>query len=175
MAKQKETTVDDLTFDAANARSHGLKNKKAIDDSIRQFKAGRSILIDADGIIRAGNGTAEAWQKTGGKVRVIESDGTELIAVKRTDLSGANAMAYAIADNRASELAEWDDDILASQLESLGESGIDLESLGFNNLDLERLNKEADAGGENAEIGNELFDDLNTVCPKCGFEFESDE
>ena len=142
MAKQKETTIDDLTFDAANARKHPEKNKKAIADSMKQFKAGRSILIDADNIIRAGNGTAEAWKESGGKVRVIESDGTELIAVKRTDLKGAEAMAYAIADNRAGELAKWDDEILGSQLEVLRQDGFDLSELSFEEADLNGLIEE---------------------------------
>jgi site-specific DNA-methyltransferase (adenine-specific)/site-specific DNA-methyltransferase (cytosine-N4-specific) len=139
MAEQKETTVDDFKFDSANARKHGDKNKKSIADSMKQFGAGRSILVDADGVIRAGNGTAEAWKQSGGKIRVVESDGKELIVVKRTDLRGAEAMAYAIADNRAGELAEWDDEILGTQLDELKASGVDLELLGFDAKDLNEL------------------------------------
>ena len=138
-AKSDETTtMDDLVFDAANVRVHTDKNKQAIRNSVKQFKAGRSILLDADNVIRAGNGTAEAWKEAGGKVRIIESDGSELIAVKRTDLKGAEAMAYAIADNRSSELAEWDDENLAAQLQEL-ESDFDLEELGFDSDDLEEV------------------------------------
>ena len=136
MSEQKETTVDDFKFDSANARKHGDKNKKVIENSLKQFGAGRSILVDADGVIRAGNGTAEAWKQSGGKIRVVESDGKELIVVKRTDLRGAEAMAYAIADNRASELADWDDSVLASQLDLL-DGQFDLSQIGFNEDDIE--------------------------------------
>ncbi len=146
MAKQKESTIDDLTFDTANARKHGEKNKKAIADSMKQFGAGRSILADADGVIRAGNGTAEAWKQSGGKIRVVESDGKELIVVKRTDLRGADAMAYAIADNRAGELADWDDDVLSSQLDLLS-NDFDLSKLGFEKDDLESLLPEKGSEG----------------------------
>ena len=175
---KKKTTVDDLVFDAANVRTHGDKNKKAIRNSVKQFKAGRSILVDADNVIRAGNGTAEAWQETGGKVRIIETDGSELIAVKRTDLKGAEAMAYAIADNRASELAEWDTEILAEQLQEL-ESGLELESLellGFDDLDLKSMLP--DQSGEEESSSSKEIDidsfEFNCQCPKCGFEYNDE-
>jgi hypothetical protein len=139
MTKKESKKIDDLVFDSANVRIHPDKNKKAIRDSIKQFGGGRSILIDADDIIRAGNGTAEAWQETGGKVRVVETDGTELIAVKRTDLKGAEAIAYAIADNRSAELAEWDDELLSTQLKELDGGGFEIESMGFDSDELEQL------------------------------------
>lgn len=168
MTKQKEKTVDDLTFDAANVRVHGERNKKAIADSVAQFGAGRSILVDADGIIRAGNGTAEAWKQTGGKVRVVESDGKELIVVKRTDLKGAEAIAYAIADNRAAELGKWDNAALEIQLSELAANDFDLSLLGF---DPEILN---DNDSETEIDTDELLNNLNSTCPKCGFEFENE-
>ena len=139
MTKKESKKIDDLVFDSANVRIHPDKNKKAIRDSIKQFGGGRSILIDADDIIRAGNGTAEAWQETGGKVRVVETDGTELIAVKRTDLKGAEAIAYAIADNRSAELAEWDNELLSTQLKELDGGGFEIESMGFDSDELTEI------------------------------------
>tara|TARA_Y100001963_G_C6791629_1_gene455785 strand:+ start:138 stop:755 length:618 start_codon:yes stop_codon:yes gene_type:complete len=134
----KETKkIEDLVFDSANVRNHPDRNKKAIRDSIKQFGGGRSILIDADDVIRAGNGTAEAWQETGGKVRVIETDGSELIAVKRTDLKGAEAIAYAIADNRSAELAEWDYENLELMTGDLSEELV--SSIGFEGEELNRV------------------------------------
>ena len=146
MSKQKPNTVEDLTFDSANVRVHGDKNKKVIAGSLKQFGAGRSILADADGVIRAGNGTAEAWKQSGGKIRIVESDGKELIVVKRTDLRGADAVAYAIADNRASELAEWSDD-LGDVLSEIDESVLD--AIGFDIDDVEYMNAD-DAERETA-------------------------
>lgn len=167
MSEQKETTIDDFTFDAANARHHDEKNLKAIGNSFNQFGAGRSILVDAENVIRAGNGTAEAWQAAGGKVRIVESDGTELIAVKRTDLKGTKAIAYAIADNRASELGRWDNEVLVSQLDSLAESGVDLQSLGFTEIDLARLSPDEASPESFGEVDEDI--DCEYCCPKCKY------
>ena len=149
----KPETIDaaDLQLDAANVRRHTDRNKRAIEDSLRQFGAGRSVLLDKDGIVRAGNGTVKAWKRQGGKVRVIETDGSELIAVKRVDLDGVKATAYAIADNRTTDLSEFDEDELNEQLTSLQESKFDLELLGFNEDELEKL------------LGNDEFPDEEDV------------
>ncbi len=141
-----------LKLDETNARKHSERNKEAIRSSVEQFGAGRSILADADGIVRAGNGTFEAWIETGGKVRVIESDGTELIAVKRTDLKGDRATAYAIADNRATDMSEFDDSILVEQLQIVGEE-FDMSSL-FNEDEIQSLIDEDDDLDDGFEGGD---------------------
>jgi ParB-like chromosome segregation protein Spo0J len=60
-------------------------------------------------IVRAGNGTLEAARRLG----------WDSIDCVKTDLKGSDAIAYAIADNRTSELAEWNSDVLAAQLNGL--------------------------------------------------------
>ena len=78
--------MTEIKFDSRNYRKHGEKNKKLIAKSLKECGAGRSIVIDADGEIIAGNGIYEAAQKAKIPVREVETDGTELVVVRRTDL-----------------------------------------------------------------------------------------
>lgn len=133
-----KTTVDDLHLDPENARQRTERSRAVLESSLEKFGAGRSVVVDADGIVRAGNGTVEAAQRAGiTKVREIETDGTELVVVRRTDLRGMAAKAYAIADNRTSELSTWDQDRLEDQLQEICGEGFDLGDLGFADLDLD--------------------------------------
>lgn len=70
-----------------NYRQHNEKNKRLINKSLVECGAGRSILLDNNNIIIAGNGVFEQAQELGLAVRIIESDEKELIAIRRTDLS----------------------------------------------------------------------------------------
>lgn len=69
-------------FDRKNYRKHGTKNKQLISRSLQDCGAGRSIVVDKSGEIIAGNGIYEQAQKLKMPVKVIETDGTELIAVR---------------------------------------------------------------------------------------------
>jgi hypothetical protein len=117
MAAKNITTISHLIPDARNANKGTARGAKAIDDSLAELGAGRSILVDAKGNVIAGNKTLEAARRAGmNDIEVIKTDGTRLIVVQRTDLDlkkDARAKKLAIADNRASELSlEWDADIL---------------------------------------------------------------
>jgi hypothetical protein len=112
------TRFSDLVPDDRNANRGSKRGAALIKESLKDYSAGRSILLDKNNRVIAGNKTLEqASGKTGIKgVRVIETDGTELIAVRRTDLDlklDARAKSLAIADNRAGEVSlEWDPEIL---------------------------------------------------------------
>lgn len=97
--------------------------------SLRRFGQQKPIVVDANGIIRAGNGTYEAARRLGW---------TE-IAVTRTGLAGSEATAYAIADNRTAELAAWDEVGLAETLRSLQSEGIDLGDVGYTDDEVDEL------------------------------------
>ncbi len=144
--KEMTLQLDELISDPANARKHSPENLEAIEQSLRRFGPARSIVIDKDGIVRAGNGTLEAAKAAGIKsVRVVQASDEELVAVLRNDWSDSEAAGYAIADNRAAELAEWDDDVLRKTLASLkADTDADdiLESLGFDDKALDDLLKE---------------------------------
>lgn len=115
--------ISELRFDPRNPRRRTPRSADRIAHSLQTLGAGRSILIDEAGQIIAGNGVVEAAGQVGiEKVRVIEADGDEIIAVRRTNLTPEQKVQLAIADNRASELSEWDDDVLAA----LNDEGIEL-------------------------------------------------
>jgi len=112
------TSIKDLKHDHKNARRRTDRSSKLIAESLKQFGAARSIVIDEDNRILAGNGTIEGAKAAGIKnLRVIETDGTEIIAVKRTGLSEDQKIGLALADNRTSDLSEWD----AAMLHQLSE------------------------------------------------------
>jgi DNA modification methylase len=107
--KTERVPIDSVSLDPANVRRHGERNLATIKASLSRFGQQKPIVVDADGIVRAGNGTWTAAKALGWKE----------ITVVRTALKGAEATAYAIADNRTAELAEWDDDALAQTLAAL--------------------------------------------------------
>jgi DNA modification methylase len=107
------TSIKDLKSDHKNARKRTDRSAKLIAESLQRFGAARSIVIDEENRILAGNGTIEGAKAAGIKnVRVIETDGTEIIAVKRTGLSEDEKIGLALADNRTSDLSDWDKEML---------------------------------------------------------------
>ena len=104
----------EIKFDPRNYRKHSEQNKKVIKKSLKELGAGRSVVIDADDTLVAGNGVYEQAQKLKMPVRVVETDGSELVVVKRTDIhpDDEKRRKLALADNSASDLSEWNDDLL---------------------------------------------------------------
>lgn len=123
VASDQITHISQLRGDPRNPRRRTSRSADRIAHSLQTLGAGRSILIDEAGQIIAGNGVVEAAGQVGiEKVRVVEADGHEIIAVRRTDLTAEQKVQLAIADNRTSELSEWDDDVLAA----LQDEGVDV-------------------------------------------------
>ena len=118
--------VASLESDPENARKHSQRNLDAITSSLRTFGQRRPLVVYGN-IVIAGNGTLAA----------AKSLGWESIAVTRVPASWSpeQARAYALADNRTAELAEWDDKLLADQLVELDAVGWDLADLGFATLE----------------------------------------
>lgn len=108
---------DEIKFDENNYRIHDNKNKRLINKSLLELGAGRSILLDNDNSIIAGNGVYEQAKELGLNVRVIETDGNELIAVKRTDLktNDDKRKELAFADNYTSDTSVFDVDLVLSE------------------------------------------------------------
>lgn len=112
-----------LRHDDQNARTHDQANLKAIAGSLEQFGQRKPIVITQDNKVVAGNGTLTAAKLIGW---------TEIDCVRvPTDWSADQIKAYALADNRTAELAEWDKQILAAQLIELEVAGFDIEAIGF--------------------------------------------
>jgi DNA modification methylase len=107
------TSINNLKSDHKNARKRTDRSATLIAESLKRYGAARSIVIDEEGRILAGNGTVEGAKKAGiDKVRIIEAEGDELIAVRRTGLSEDEKVGLALADNRSSDLSEWDNEML---------------------------------------------------------------
>tara|TARA_R110000868_G_scaffold69364_8_gene204362 strand:+ start:440 stop:1042 length:603 start_codon:yes stop_codon:yes gene_type:complete len=116
-----------LAEDPNNARFHNDVNIRAIKGSLAKFGQQKPIVIDKNNVVIAGNGTLRAAMALGW---------TKLSAV-RTDLEGYQAMAYALADNKASELASWDLDVLNKSLSQLIKfDSYDFTELGFDIPDI---------------------------------------
>ena len=103
MTKPKEIkTLDDLTPDGENFNRHTEFGQKLLEDSLRKFWAGRSILVDKDGNIIAGNGVVETAAAIGMEdVVVVKTDGKKLVVVQRDDLTldSPEGRELALADN----------------------------------------------------------------------------
>lgn len=125
--------IDELKFDDKNFNKHTEYGMSLISKSLQELGAGRSILIDKDNNIIAGNGIVEAAGQVGlENVKIVETDGSEIIAVKRTDmaLDSEKGREMALADNAtASADLEWDEDMLGEVFddEDLDKWGVSLE------------------------------------------------
>ena len=129
MLKTERVDIGTLVSDPSNARRHGKRILEAIKASLLKFGLQKPLVVDRKGVVVAGNGTLEAARALGW---------TE-IDVVRTGLNGVEVAAYAIADNRSAELAEWDFEALAPQLQALKDSDFDMDSLGWAEHELDPL------------------------------------
>lgn len=116
MAKLIETSIEALVPDNLNANKGTEYGQHLIEESLRKFGAGRSILIDKNNRIIAGNKTAEKAADIGfTDVLVVEVDGNQLVAVKRKDidLDSAKGRELALADNATSKAnLAWDESLI---------------------------------------------------------------
>jgi len=133
--------MPDLKFDPRNYRLHGEQNKRLIRKSLEDCGAGRSILLDDNDCIIAGNGVYAEAKELGLPVRIIESDGSELIAIKRTDLSTEDSRrkALALADNHTSDTSVFDFDAIVEDFNSDDLDAWEFEINNFNGAILDDL------------------------------------
>ncbi len=103
---------------ARNARTHTPKQIAQIAASIRQFGFINPVLIDKDGVMIAGHGRVAAARQLGMPA---------VPCIRIEHLSEAQKRAYIIADNRLAELAGWDIEILAIELQNLGDLDLDFD------------------------------------------------
>mgnify|MGYP003145711521 CR=1 FL=1 len=169
--------IKDLSNDPANVRKHDDRNLDAIKASLQRFGQQKPIVVDGKGIVVAGNGTLDAAKSLGWKD----------IEIVRTELEGADAVAYAIADNRTAELAIWDDDALAQTLEALKiDESIDEAITGFTDQEIDELiGKSFDDIEEDEvpELPEEAITQVGDLwllgayyeCDDCGKKYDYDE
>jgi DNA modification methylase len=122
--------IGDLVPDRKNANRGTVRGLGMVEDSLRQYGAGRSILVDKDGVVIAGNKTLEVAADLGLPVKVVRTNGQELVVVQREDLDldggDGKARELAYADNRSSQVGlDWDlERILADVNEGVDLSGL---------------------------------------------------
>ena len=125
---------DHLRRSSRNARSHSKKQLKQIARSIERFGFVNPVLIADDLEIIAGHGRVEAAKMLGLK---------QVPTVRLSNLSPAERRAYMLADNRLAELAGWDRDLLATELQGLLEIQFDdVELTGFSLADVDLILEE---------------------------------
>jgi DNA modification methylase len=127
-------TIDKLTPNKRNARTHSRRQIRKIADSISAFGFVVPILIDEGGNIIAGHGRYAAAHLLGLKqVPVIEVQG----------LSEAKRRALALADNKIAEGAGWNREILAAELPELATllvvEGLDISISGFAPVEIDQI------------------------------------
>lgn len=129
--KTETIDINTLVQDDHNFNRGTEAGRKLMEKSFTELGAGRSILVDKDGRIIAGNKSQKAAIAAGIKtVRVIETTGDELIAVKRTDISldSKEGRELALADNLTTQInLAWDEAELTSVA---AQEGIDLDLWG---------------------------------------------
>ena len=152
--------IEELRQDNLNFNKGTYEGEVLIKKSLERFKAGRSVLIDKDNNIIAGNKTVQAAATMGMKVRVIETTGDELVAVKRTDidLDSKEGRELALADNRTAQInLAWDEPNLEA---AALQFGLDASDFGLEMTDNEPT---AESKGE-IDVGT--FDTDQTLCIK---------
>lgn len=127
------SNISELKFDDKNFNKHTEFGMSLLEKSLKEYGAGRSILIDKDNNIIAGNGIIEAAGQAGlENVKIVETTGDEIVAVKRTDVSldSEEGREMALADN-ATAVAdiEWDDKNLREVLDEdeINKWGVELQ------------------------------------------------
>jgi ParB-like chromosome segregation protein Spo0J len=164
------TSIEQLTHDPKNARAHTPRNVGMLEQALNEVGAARSIVVDENGVVLAGNATMDAALQAGiTRVRVVDADGETLIAVRRTGLTAEQKTKLALYDNRVAELAEWDAGVLAEIAED-----VDLSSMFFPD-ELSTILESA--GTELIDVNFKEYDESveNDVkyhtCPHCGEKF----
>ena len=143
IGKTQEISVEKLRPYEKNAKKHPQEQIDLICRSINEYGFLNPCLIDKDYNVIAGHGRIMAAKQMGmDKVPCLFVEG----------LSEEQYRAYVLADNKLTELGEWDQEILAQELQDLADAGFDIDLTGFTMddaiLDLEPI----DDNGIGAEI-----------------------
>ena len=142
------------------------RNEAAISkvaSSIKEFGWRQPIVVDSEGVIIAGHTRLLAAQQLGLK---------EVPVHVALDMNPIQVKAYRLADNRVAQEADWDNELLALEIEELSMLGMsDLDPLGFDTDEIHKLRFPEVV--EPAEEFQEVDEDIDTdhECPKCGYKW----
>lgn len=156
--KVERLEISQLKLDPNNARTHDKANLHAIAGSLTQFGQRKPIVISQDNTVVAGNGTLTAAQTLGW---------TDIEAVRvPADWNSDRIKAFALADNRTAELADWDSIRLADQLIYLEIAEFDVSTMGFKAQLVELPSDLLDS-----QVEPRLDQRAAITCPNCSCEF----
>lgn len=127
--------VGTLTVNPRNSRTHSPGQVATIVASIKRFGFTMPLMVDGEGMVIAGHGRLLAAQQLE-LAQVPTIDGSYLTPEERS--------AYVIADNQIALTADWDLDMLSSELDLLGAAGFDLSEIGFDDAALAKLRGETE-------------------------------
>lgn len=140
-----EVSLDSLKPYAKNAKIHGKEQVEKLKASIEEFGFISPCLIDRENNIIAGHGRVQAAKELGMEtVPCIYIEG----------LTEEQRRAYILADNRLSELGEWDMELVHSELDELTAAGFDASLTGFDwdeAAKLDPIEDDYDTEGEEAQ------------------------
>jgi hypothetical protein len=142
-------SVDELNLDPKNPRAHTPRHIRQITRSIIEFGFLVPILIDASSKVIAGYGRLLAARQLGWR---------EVPTIQLQHLSDAQARAFMIADNRLTEISEWDDALLATQLRELAALDLDfsLEITGFDMGEIDLRIEQSSLTDDEDERANQI-------------------
>jgi hypothetical protein len=156
--KPETRKIAELTPREINPRHHPKEELVDLAASIQAWGFTMPLLIEPDGTVIAGHARLAAAKRVGM---------TELPCIVATGWTQDQVRAYVIADNRIPMSAEWDEDLLRTELRALEAADFDLGLLGFDAAELGDLLPSSDAGEPTDPEG-----DPETVtsqrCPTCG-------
>jgi DNA modification methylase len=126
--KEKEypfISIDELKPYENNARLHPKEQIEKIVNSINEFGFITPVIIDENNTILVGHGRTQAAKEAG----------LDKVPYRRiTNLTEEQKRAYILADNKLSDIAEWDEELLKTELESIS---LDMTAFGFEDFNIE--------------------------------------
>lgn len=121
--------ISDIAPYEFNARDNE-KAIPAVAESIKNFGFLIPVVIDDTGVLVAGHTRMEAAKSLGM---------TEVPALRANHLTHEQLMQFRLIDNKVSEIATWDFDLLAGEMAKLSDSGIDFTAFGWTQEEIDCL------------------------------------
>ncbi len=147
--------VKRLIADPENVRIHSEKNLEAIKGSLAKFGQQKPIVVGKGNVVIAGSGTLLAARALGWKK----------IEAVRSKLRGSDATAYGIADNRTTDLSEFDTKGLNDLIASLHAEEFDLSAVGYADYEVQSILDAVAAGSPDLETQPVATDEVETEVP----------
>lgn len=118
--KIRRRKLSELKQDPQNTRKHNDRNRGIIVESMKEIRAFRSVGVDANDVIRAGNATVSVAPSAGITEGIeIETDGRRLLIHKRGDMTDERtAIRASVADNASTDASTWDVEALTFHMRS---------------------------------------------------------